>query len=145
MDTAAAGFVYGLINILGVIQLSEKSQSGFIRISEEVVSTIAGLAALDTPGIASMFGGISKGLTNRLRGKNAQKGVSVEVGESETAIDLRVIVNYGTKIQAVCLDLQENVCEAVEKMTGLRVAEVNVKVEGVAFKLEESESMHRGK
>ena len=62
-----------------------------------------------------------------------QRGVSVEVGQVEAAIDLRVIVNYGSRIQDVCRDLQENVREAVENMTGLTVVEVNVKVEGVAF------------
>lgn len=114
----------------------EKSQSGIIRISDDVISIIAGLAALDTPGIASMSGGIPEGLTKRLSGKNSKKGVFVEVMESEAAIDLRVIVNYGTMIQDVCRDLQENVREAVENMTGLRVVEVNVKVESLAVKKE---------
>lgn len=119
--------------------MSEQSQTGLIRISDDVVSTIAGLAALETPGIAAMSGGISEGLAKRLSGKNAQRGVSVEVGQLEAAIDLRVIINYGSKIQDVCRDLQENVRDAVENMTGLRVVEVNVKVEGVAFKEEEAE------
>lgn len=116
--------------------MSEKSQSGIIRISDDVISIIAGLAALDTPGIASMSGGISEGLTKRMSGKNAKKGVFVEIMESEAAIDLRVIANYGIMIQDVCRDLQENVREAVENMTGLRVVEVNVKVESLAVKKE---------
>jgi uncharacterized alkaline shock family protein YloU len=119
--------------------MSDQSQSGLIRISDDVVSTIAGLAALETPGIAAMSGGISEGLAKRLSGKNAQRGVSVEVGQVEAAIDLRIIIQYGSKIQDVCRDLQENVRDAVENMTGLRVVEVNVKVEGVAFKEEEAE------
>jgi uncharacterized alkaline shock family protein YloU len=93
-----------------------------------------------------MSGGISEGLAKRLSGKNAQRGVSVEVGQLEAAIDLRVIVQYGIKIQDVCRDLQDNVRDAVENMTGLRVVEVNVKVEGVAFKEEEVEdAQHRVK
>ncbi|MCR8633596.1 MULTISPECIES: Asp23/Gls24 family envelope stress response protein [Paenibacillus] len=119
--------------------MSEEIQTGLIRISDDVVSTIAGLAALETPGIAAMSGGISEGLAKRLSGKNVQKGVSVEVGQLEAAIDLRIIVNYGSKIQEVCRDLQQNVREAVENMTGLSVVEVNVKVEGVAFREEEKE------
>lgn len=119
-----------------MIHLFENSQSGIIRISDDVISIIAGLAALDTLGIASMSGGISEGLTKRLSGKNAKKGVFVEVMESEAAIHLRVIVNYGINIQDVCRDLQENVREAVENMTGLRVVEVNVKVESLAVKKE---------
>jgi uncharacterized alkaline shock family protein YloU len=126
--------------------MSEQIESGLIRISDDVVSTIAGLAALETPGIAAMSGGISEGLAKRLSGKNAQRGVSVEVGQLEAAIDLRVIVQYGIKIQDVCRDLQDNVRDAVENMTGLRVVEVNVKVEGVAFKEEEVEdAQHRVK
>ncbi|TNJ67177.1 Asp23/Gls24 family envelope stress response protein [Paenibacillus hemerocallicola] len=119
--------------------MSADIQTGMIRISDDVVATIAGLAALETPGIAAMSGGISEGLAKRLSGKNVQKGVSVEVGQLEAAIDLRVIVNFGSKIQEVCRHLQENVKEAVENMTGLNVVEVNVKVEGVAFKEEEAE------
>ena len=119
--------------------MSEDNQTGLIRISDDVVSTIAGLAALETAGIAGMSGGISEGLAKRLSGKNAQRGVSVEVGQVEAAIDLRVIVKYGSRIQDVCRDLQENVREAVENMTGLTVVEVNVKVEGVAFTEEETE------
>ncbi|MCI3921504.1 Asp23/Gls24 family envelope stress response protein [Paenibacillus sp. TRM 82003] len=105
--------------------------SGTIRISDDVVATVAGLAALDTPGIAAMSGGISEGWAKRLTGKNAQKGVAVEVGEREAAIDLRVIVHYGVAIHDVCWQLQERVREAVQTMTGLTVVEVNVKVEGV--------------
>jgi uncharacterized alkaline shock family protein YloU len=135
------------ISVKGVILMSEENQTGIIRISDDVVSTIAGLAALETPGVAAMSGGISEGLAKRLSGKNVQKGVSVEVGQVEAAIDLRVIVNYGSRIQDVCRDLQENVREAVENMTGLTVVEVNVKVEGVAFKEEEIviEDPHRVK
>jgi len=114
-------------------------EQGQIRISDDVVATIAGLAALETPGIAAMSGGISEGLAKRLSGRNAQKGVSVEVGQLEAAIDLRVIVQYGVPIHEVCRRLQQNVREAVENMTGLRVVEVNVKVEGVSFKDEEPE------
>ncbi|TCZ79446.1 Asp23/Gls24 family envelope stress response protein [Paenibacillus albiflavus] len=117
--------------------MSEQSQSGIIRISDDVVATIAGLAAMETPGIAGMSGGMSEGLAKLLTGKNVQKGVTVEVGQVEAAIDLRVIVQFGSKIHEVCRDLQQNVREALENMTGLTVVEVNVKVEGVSFAAEE--------
>ncbi|AGA58327.1 MAG: Asp23/Gls24 family envelope stress response protein [Thermobacillus sp.] len=119
--------------------MTEDVLGGNIRISDDVVATIAGMAALETPGIAGMSGGISEGLAKRLSGKNVQKGVSVEVGQLEAAIDLRVIVQFGIPIQSVCRQLQDNVRQAVENMTGLHVVEVNVKVEGVAFKDEEKE------
>ncbi|URN93254.1 MAG: Asp23/Gls24 family envelope stress response protein [Candidatus Pristimantibacillus lignocellulolyticus] len=121
--------------------MTEELQTGVIRISDDVVATIAGLAALETPGIAAMSGGISEGLAKRLSGKNVQKGVSVEVGQLEAAIDLRIIVHYGIPIQEVSRQLQLNVREAVSNMTGLQVVEVNVKVEGVAFKEEEPEEV----
>jgi len=119
--------------------MTEDLQTGIIRISDDVVATIAGLAALETPGIAAMSGGISEGLAKRLSGKNAQRGVSVEVGQLEAAIDLRVIVHYGIPIHEVCRQLQDNVRESVQNMTGLAVVEVNVKVEGVAFREDEKE------
>lgn len=125
--------------------MSEDSQTGMIRISDDVVATIAGLAALETPGIAAMSGGISEGLAKKLSGKNVQKGVSVEVGQTEASIDLRVIVNYGCKIHEVCQDLQENVKDSIIMMTGLSVVEVNVKVEGVAFQEEDLDENHKMK
>jgi uncharacterized alkaline shock family protein YloU len=125
--------------------MSEDNETGVIRISDDVVATIAGLAAIETPGISAMSGGISEGLAKRLSGRNVQKGVSVEVGQLEAAVDLRVIVHYGSQIQKVCQDLQYNVRDAIENMTGLRVIEVNVKVEGVHFKEDEHEELHRVK
>ncbi|MBN2983464.1 MULTISPECIES: Asp23/Gls24 family envelope stress response protein [Cohnella] len=126
--------------------MTEHLQDGLIRISNDVVATIAGMAALETPGVAAMSGGISEGLAKRLSGRNAQKGVSVEVGQVEAAIDLRIVVQFGIPIQEVGVRLQNNVREAVENMTGLRVVEVNVKVEGVAFKDEpETEDANRVK
>lgn len=119
------------------------TQEGNIRISNDVVATIAGLAALETPGIAAMSGGLSEGWAKRLSGKNVQKGISVEVGQLEAAVDLRVIVMYGMPIQEVCRQLQLNVREAIQNMSGLSVIEVNVKVEGVAFKDEELEEIQR--
>ena len=119
--------------------MADMKETGMIRISDDVVATIAGLAALDTPGIAGMSGGISEGLAKRLSGKNVQKGVTVEVGQVEAAVHLRVIVQYGLPIHNVCRELQLNVKEAVENMTGLQVVRVDVKVEGVVFRDEEPE------
>lgn len=108
-------------------------QEGQVRIADDVVAVIAGIAATETDGIAGMSGGITEGLARRVSGKNVTRGVSVEVGEVEAAIDLRVIVQYGAKIHEVSRELQFNVKQAVESMTGLTVIEVNVKVEGVIF------------
>jgi uncharacterized alkaline shock family protein YloU len=116
--------------------MSEVSQHGGIRISDDVVSSIAGFAAMETKGVTAMSGGISEGIAKRISGRHIQKGVIVEVGELEAAIDLRVIIQYGLHVQDVCRALQENVKSAVENMTGLNVIEVNVKVEGISLKEE---------
>ncbi len=123
----------------------ENSSLGMVRIADDVVAVISGLAAIKTPGVASMSGGITEGWAKRVSGKNVTRGVSVEVGQVEAAIDLRIIVDYGVKIQDVSRELQANVKEAVETMTGLNVVEVNVKVEGVDFKEEKQESEERVK
>jgi uncharacterized alkaline shock family protein YloU len=113
--------------------MDEHHGGGQIRIADDVVAVIAGIAATETEGIASMSGGITEGIASRLMGKQMRKGIKVEVGTLEASIDLRVIVLYGVKIDTVCRNLQRNVKEAVESMTGLHVIEVNVYVEGVEF------------
>lgn len=106
---------------------------GTIRIADEVVSIIAGLAATEVDGIAGMSGGIAGGIAEILGRKNFSKGVKVEVGEKEAAIDLYVIVKYGVRIPDVALSVQEAVKGAIENMTGLNTVEVNVHVQGVGF------------
>ena len=106
---------------------------GSIRIADEVVSIIAGLAATEVEGIAGMSGGLVGGIAEMLGRKNFAKGVKVEVGEKEAAVDLYIIVKYGVRIPDVALAAQENVKQAIETMTGLSVVEVNVHVQGVGF------------
>ena len=106
---------------------------GSIRIADEVVSIIAGLAATEVEGIAGMSGGIAGGIAEMLGRRNFAKGVKVEVGEKEAAVDLYIIVKYGVRIPDVALAAQENVKQAIETMTGLSVVEVNIHVQGVGF------------
>ena len=106
---------------------------GAIRIADEVVSIIAGLAATEVDGVAGMSGGLVGGIAEMLGRKNFAKGVKVEVGEKEAAADLYVIVKYGVRIPDVALAVQENVKQAIETMTGLSVVEVNVHVQGVGL------------
>ena len=106
---------------------------GSIRIADEVVGIIAGLAATEIDGIAGMSGGLVGGIAEMLGKKNFAKGVKVEVGEREAAVDLYIIVKYGVRIPDVALSVQENVKQAIETMTGLSVVEVNVHVQGVGF------------
>ncbi len=118
---------------------SQETKLGAIKIADEVVSIIAGLAAVEIEGIAGMSGGVVGGIAEMLGRKNFAKGVKVEVGERETAIDLFIIVKYGARIPDIALAAQENVKQAIEKMTGLSVVEVNVHVQGVGFPEEEKE------
>lgn len=104
---------------------------GSVKISEEVVAIIAGIAAMDVLGVAGMSGGIAGGIAEILGRKNLSKGVKVEVGDREAAIDLYIIVEYGCRIPDVSWDIQEKVKSAVESMTGLSVIEVNIHVQGV--------------
>jgi uncharacterized alkaline shock family protein YloU len=109
------------------------SELGAIRIADEVVSIIAGLAATEVDGVASMSGGIAGGIAEALGRKNLSKGVKVEVGEEEAAVDLYLIVRYGSRIPDVAWAVQENVKKSIENMTGLKVVRVNVHVQGVSF------------
>ena len=119
--------------------LEKKGALGAVRIADEVVSIIAGLAAAEVAGIEGMSGGLVGGIAEMLGKKNFAKGVKVEVGEKEAAVDLYVIVKYGVRIPDVALNVQENVKQAIETMTGLSVVEVNIHVQGVGFPAEEKE------
>lgn len=128
-----------------VVVREEQTGLGSIRIADEVVKVIAGLAATEVPGIAGMSGGVVGGITEMLGRKNLSKGVKVEVGEKEAAVDMFVVVDYGTRIPDVAGRIQENVKKAIESMTGLTVVEVNVNIQGVNFSQEAKEDDHRVK
>lgn len=111
-----------------------------IRIADDVVAVIAGVAVSEVSGVAGMAGGFAGGITEVLSGKkNLAKGIKVEVGEKETKIDVNIIVEYGTRIPDVAFEIQNRVKKAVEAMTGLKVLEVNVHVQGVSTDIEEKE------
>lgn len=122
------------------------TELGAIRIADEVVAIIAGLAATEISGVAGMSGGLAGGIAEILGRKNLSKGVKVEVGERETAIDMFVIVEYGVRIPDVANKIQDNVKRAIESMTGLTVVEVNINIQGVVFpNPEPKEEDHRVK
>ncbi len=114
----------------------EQNEVGTIRIADEVVGIIAGMAATEIPGVAGMSGGLVGGIAEMLGKKNLAKGVKVEVGEKEAAVDLYVIMEYGVRLPDIAIQVQENVKHAIESMTGLEVVEVNVHVQGVGFNAE---------
>ena len=106
---------------------------GSVIFSPDVVATIAGIAALKVDGIAGMSGGITDGIVQILGFKNFKKGVKAEVNDMEAVINLTVVVKYDTNIKAACEEVQKNVKEAVETMTGLHINAVNIAVQGVNF------------
>lgn len=120
---------------LGIMEEIENISDDFgtVKISEEVVAIIAGVAATEVPGVAGMSGGIAGGIAEILGRKNLSKGVKVEVGEKEAAIDLYIIVDFGARIPEVAWDIQDKVKNIVQNMTGLNVVEVNIHVQGVNF------------
>ena len=116
------------------------SELGVINIADEVVSTIAGLAAKKIEGVASMKSGIVGGIASSLKRQNPGKGVKVDTGEEEAVIDLSINVKYGYLIPDVSQKIQKAVRKAIEDMTGLKVAQINIYVQGLDFAEEEEET-----
>ena len=114
-----------------------KEDGSNIKIADEVIAVVAGVAVSEVPGVYSMAGGFAGGISEVLSGKkNLSKGIKVEAGEKETKIDVNIIVEYGTRIPDVAFEIQSRVKKAVETMTGLKVECVNVHVQGVNTNLE---------
>lgn len=112
--------------------VEEVNEAEGIKISNDVIAVIAGVAASDVPGVAAMAGGLTGGLTEALKGKkNLAKGIKVEATEVAAKIDVNIIVEYGSRIPDVAFEIQNRVKKSVENMTGLKVTEVNVHVQGV--------------
>ena len=109
-----------------------KTENEGIKISDDVVAVIAGVAVSEVPGVASMAGSFAGGISEVFSGKkNMAKGIKVEIADNDTKIDVNIIVEYGTRIPDVAFEIQNRVKKAVENMTGLNVEEVNVHVQGV--------------
>ncbi|MGN1311116.1 MAG: Asp23/Gls24 family envelope stress response protein [Clostridia bacterium] len=110
-----------------------------IKISNEVVASIAGVAVSEVQGVYSMAGGLAGGISEVFSGKkNLSKGIKVEVGEKETKIDVNIIVEYGVRIPDVAFEIQRRVKKAVETMTGLKVSGVNIHVQGIKTNTQEN-------
>lgn len=107
---------------------------GVIRIADEVVSTVAGLAAIEVEGVSSMSGGWGTDLVEKLGKKNFGKGIKVEINDNETAIDIFITIQFGYPIPQVAENVQKEVKIAVETMTGLEVTAVNVHIVSVSMK-----------
>ena len=108
----------------------ENEAIGEVRIADDVIGGIAGLATMEIEGISAMAGNATKDLLSKLSG-NLSKGVTIQMEENNVRIDLSVMMEYGYSAPKVCRKVQEKVKSAVESMTGLNVTEVNVRIAGV--------------
>jgi len=104
---------------------------GEVQIADEVVAIIAGLAATEVKGVASMAGNITNELVGKLGMKKLSKGVKVDVLEGIVCVDLALNLDYGYSILETSTKVQEKVKSAIENMTGLTVSDVNVRIAGV--------------
>ena len=113
--------------------VTSSDEKGQVQISNEVVTIIAGLAATEVKGVASMVGNITNELVSKLGMKNLSKGVKAEIVDNNVSVDLALNLKYGYSIQDVCEKVQEKVKNAIENMTGLTVLDVNIKIAGVSM------------
>ncbi|HJC74434.1 Asp23/Gls24 family envelope stress response protein [Mediterraneibacter glycyrrhizinilyticus] len=111
--------------------IQNEASLGEVKIADEVVAIIAALAATEVEGVASMAGNITNEVIGKLGIKNLSKGVKVDVLEGVVTVSLALNIKYNYSIVDVTGKVQEKVKNAVENMTGLEVADVNIKVAGV--------------
>ena len=109
----------------------KSDESGEIQIADEVVAIIAGLAATEVNGVASMAGNITNEIVSRLGMKNLSKGIQIEIADNEVVVDVALNIAYGYSIPEVSTKVQEKVKSAIETMTGLSVATINVRIASV--------------
>ncbi|GBF11035.1 MAG: Asp23/Gls24 family envelope stress response protein [Tepidibacillus sp.] len=108
------------------------TEIGTIQISPQVIEVITKLSTIEVEGVAGLSGGFTEGIVEFLgRNKNTTKGIKVEVGQKETAVDVSVIIKYGYPIPKVAEEIQQSVKNAIESMTELTVVEVNVHIDAI--------------
>lgn len=123
---------------------SKETEVNGIKIAEDVVAKIAGIAASEVKGVFSMNGGIAGGISEMFGKKSFSKGVKAQVTEKDAVLDLYIIVEYGSRIPDIAFEIQNKVKTAVENMTGLKVLEVNIHVQGVNLPKDPKEAKESG-
>ena len=111
--------------------LQEDESIGAVKIADDVVAMIAGIAATEVDGVSAMAGNITNELMSKVGMNKLTKGVRVEVREKQVTVDLAVIMEYGYNIPATCQKVQAKAKAAIENMTGLNVVDVNIRIAGV--------------
>lgn len=110
-------------------------ETSSVKIAPDVVATIANVAASEIKGVAGMCSSFAGGIAEILGAKKTQsRGIKVEIDENSTIIDMFIIVEYGIRIPELAWEIQENVKNSVETMTGLNVQKVNIHIDGISFK-----------
>lgn len=120
--------------MLGGVRMSDFIKSddvGHIHISNDVIAVIVGTAALEVPGVYSLYGNLTGEISEMLGRKNFAKGIDVKVEDNEIIINVTITVRFGEVLKDLGKEVQEKVKTAVETMTGLEVKEVNVHVAAV--------------
>ena len=108
-----------------------------MKIADEVVATIAAIAATEVAGVDSVAGNMTNEMLGKLGMKNLSRGVKVSVEEGHVSVDLTLVMKYGYSIPQVSAKVQDKVKETIDNMTGLSVLDVNIKIAGVALEEEE--------
>ncbi|MED3644924.1 Asp23/Gls24 family envelope stress response protein [Caldifermentibacillus hisashii] len=115
---------------------------GKIEIAPEVIEVIAGIAASEIDGVATMRGNFAAGVVERLGKKNHGKGIRVDLSDNQIKIDVYCILNFGVSIPKVAQSIQENIRQALYNMTGLETDEVNIHIVNVNFETQKEEQQN---
>lgn len=116
--------------------INKELESGKIIISEDVLCTIASIAASEVEGVENMSGSIVGGIAEMIGKKNNSKGIKVTMDENVVSVEVHFVAKYGVKLTEVCWEIQEKVKKAIETMCGMEVSGVNVFVESVHIEKE---------
>jgi uncharacterized alkaline shock family protein YloU len=119
-------------------EINEIEENG-IKIADDVIATIAGKAASEVTGVHSMFGGFAGGISEVFGKKNYTKGIKVDNSDKGLKIDVNIIVEYGARIPDIAYEIQNRVKKAIENMTGLKIEEINVHIQGVNTDLQKKQ------
>lgn len=119
--------------------VSRSEELGNIHISEEVLAAITAAATLEVEGVNGLSANLGSDLAELLGKKSLTKGIHIQMDEDKVKVELSILMNYGSTIPEVGKAVQDNVKNAVESMTGLEVAEVNVAVTGISFEKTEQQ------
>lgn len=123
---------------------AQEETIGNIKIAVDVIATIAGIATMEIQGVASMCTSFAGGIAEILGTKKSPtRGVKVEMTEAGTTIDVYIVVDYGVRIPELAWEVQENVKNSVESMTGQKVLKVNIHIDGISFAKEKEKEAEK--